>query len=177
MVPPIALYPKGKRQTDGTGYTRATIATCQQARLLLCFSHSILLFYSYRSSFFPIISLSYNNRRAGQDRPTRAAMATPNGTGGGGGGGGGQAGTAGTSSVTCFLPTLLFSSSHFYYLFCRELQQQMGRVQIWAGQDGTTQAATAMRTGRGAGGREEEVGKCRKAGYRGTWGHLRRRGR
>ena len=35
-------------------------------------------------------------------------------------------------------------------------------------------AATAMRTGRGAGGREEEVGEGRKTGWRGTWGQLRR---
>ena len=86
---------------------------------------STLLFYSHHSSSFPIVSFSveYDNRRAGRDGPTRAAIVTRDGTGG-------QAGTTGTSSVALFLPTLLFSSSYFYNLCCRELQQQTGRGRV-----------------------------------------------
>ena len=156
------LYPKGKQGADGTGYTQAAIAICQQVRFCV-FVLSTLLFYSYHSSSFPIISFSmkYNNRRAGRGRPTRAAMATPGRTGRD------RARQVRLlSSVTVFLPTLLFSSSHFYYLFCRELQQQTGRGQVGqdrTGQDGTT-LGQQCGTGRGPGGQEEEVGDGRNAG-------------
>ena len=43
--------------------------------------------------------------------------------------------------------------------------------------DGTGRDNTGRgRAGWGAGGREEEVGEGRKAGWRGTWGQMRRRG-
>ena len=68
----------------------------------------------------------YNNRRPGRS-----------GDGNAGRDAGGQAGTTGTSSsVTVFLSTLLFSSSHFYYLFCRKLQQQTGRGRVGSGRTG-----------------------------------------
>ena len=83
---------KGKRQTAGAGHTRAAIATwdgtegadrANEYVFFYVFVLSALLFYSYHSSSFPIISFSvkYNNKRAGRGRQTRAAMATPGGTG------------------------------------------------------------------------------------------------
>ena len=125
---------KGKRRRDGTGMYAGGDSNVgrhgggrrgQRVRLLLFFVLSTLLFYSHHSSSFPIVSFSveYDNRRAGRDGPTRAAIVTRDGTGG-------QAGTTGTSSVALFLPTLLFSSSYFYNLCCRELQQQTGRGRV-----------------------------------------------
>ena len=76
---------------------------------------------------------------------------------------GGEAGTTGTSSVTVFLPNLLFSSSHFYYLFYSELQQQMGRGRVEWDRTGRRGRRQQYGTGRGAGGWEEEVGEGRKA--------------
>ena len=68
-------------------------------------------------------------------------MATQDGTGE-------QAGTTCTSSVTVFLPTLLFSSSHFYHLFCRELYIATDEAgPSGMGQVATTRAATATRDG------------------------------
>ena len=87
-------------------------------------------------------------------------MSTQDGTGE-------QASTTGASSDTVFLPTLLFSSSHFYYLFCRKLQQQTRRGQVGRDRMGRRGDSNA---GRGAGGREEEVGEGRKAGWRGNMG-------
>ena len=111
--------------------------------LLVCSFYSLFRFYHF--SPFPIVSFSvkYNSRRAGLDGPMRAEMATP-----------GEWGEAGMSSVTDFLPTLLFSSSHVYYLFCRGLQQQTGRGRV--GWD-----SNAGQHGRQAGGRrrEEKVGR------------------
>ena len=70
---------KEKSRTDGTGYTWAVIATWDGTEgadgangyvIFYVFVLSDLLFYSYHSSSFPIISFSveYNNRRAGRDR-------------------------------------------------------------------------------------------------------------
>ena len=83
---------KGKHRTDGTGHTRAAIALWDGTEsadgangyvFFYIFVLSTLLFYSYRSSSLPSISFSVecNNRRAGRGRPTRAAMATPDGMG------------------------------------------------------------------------------------------------
>ena len=69
---------KEKRRTDGTGCTRAAIATWDGTEgkdgtnryvFVYVFVLSDILFYSYHSSF-PIIcfSVEYNNRRAGRDR-------------------------------------------------------------------------------------------------------------
>ena len=92
--------------------------TMQYLRRLLrfCPFGSPLLFLSF-FFFSDCLFFSGVQQQAGRTRP----MATQDGTGE-------QAGTTGTSSVTVFLPTLLFSSSHFYYLFCRKLQQQTQRL-------------------------------------------------
>ena len=104
---------KGKCRTDRTGHARAAIATWDNTEgtdgangyvFFYVSVFSILLFYSYHSSSFAIISFSveYNNRRAGQDRPIRAAMATPDGTGG-------HTGTSGTYIFCYSFLFLLFS--------------------------------------------------------------------
>ena len=124
---------KGKGRSDGTGHTRAAITTWDNTEgadggtSSFCFVLWTLLDYFYHFSSFPIISFSveYNNMRPGRGRPTRAAMATSNGTGRE------RARQVRLlSSVTVFLPTLLFSSSHFYYLFCRKLKQQTRRGRV-----------------------------------------------
>ena len=115
---------KEKYRMDGTGYTRAAIATwdgtegASGANRYICvyFLSFLLSSFFLSFSFFQIVSflVEYNSRRARRDRPTRAVMPTLDRTRE-------QAGLTGTSSVTDFLPTLLFSSSRFYYLFCRKL--------------------------------------------------------
>ena len=100
----------------------------QRVRLLLCVCSfdSPLLFLSFFFFSNDLFSAEYNNRRPGRS-----------GDGNAGRDAGGQAGTTGTSSsVTVFLSTLLFSSSHFYYLFCRKLQQQTGRGRVGSGRTG-----------------------------------------
>ena len=80
---------KGKGRSDGTGHTRAAITTWDNTEgadggtSSFCFVLWTLLDYFYHFSSFPIISFSveYNNMRPGRGRPTRAAMATSNGTG------------------------------------------------------------------------------------------------
>ena len=99
---------KGKRRTDGTPQTGPTGTSSSMYLSFWISSFILIILLLFRLSLF---SVEYNNRRAGRDRWQRR---TGRGTGE-------QAGTTGTSSVTVFLPTLLFSSSHFYYLFCRKL--------------------------------------------------------
>ena len=104
---------------------------------------STLLFYSYHSSSFPIISFSveYNNRRAGRDGPTRAAMTTRDRTGG-----------RQARQVRLLLLFFFLLSSFFFSLLSSLLSQTIetdGAGPSRTGQDGTTQAATAMRDGTG----------------------------
>ena len=70
--------------------------------------------------------------------------------------GGGQARQVSTSSVTVFLPNLLFSSSNFYYLFCPKLQKQMERGQV--GRDRTELRGRRQQCGRNGG----QAGKRRR---------------
>ena len=93
------------------------------------------------SSFYSSIVL---NPKDISDQLQKSAVKIP-------GDGGEQAGTTGTSSVTVFLPTLLFSSSSFYYLFCCKLQQQTGRGQV--GRDRTGRRQQCGRDEGQAGGR------------------------
>ena len=166
---------KEKRWTEGTGCTRVVIATWDDTEgadganryvffYFSCPFYFPLLFFSF--FFFRLFPFQWSITTGGQDR-----------TYGNAGRDRGQAGTTGTSSVTVFLPILLFSSSHFYYHFCRELPQQMGRDRV--GQYRTRQRERRQQygAGRGTDGREEEVGEGWKAGWWGTWGQLRRRGR
>ena len=163
----LCIFFSGVQQQAGRGGTRRDIRRrrlqCGAARggrwgrrmsSFIVFVLSTLLFSSHH--FFPSTSFSVDYTTGEQEGTDQRDRRWQRGTGRGGAG-------RHDRYVFCysFLPTLLFSSSHFYYLFCRKLQQQMRRRQV--GRDRTGQRGDSN-AGRGAGGRVEEVGEGRKAG-------------
>ena len=116
---------------------------------------STLLFYSYRSSSFPIISFSveYNNKRAEWDGLTRAIMATRDGTGRGRGGAGRH-----NRYVFCYVQFFFLLSSFllltFIISFAANYSNRQGGAE-WnsTGRDDAGGNSNAGRDGRQAGGR------------------------
>ena len=144
--------------------------------IVLFFSTSLSLFFFSNYLFFRGVQQQAGLGGAGRDGTDASGDSNARRDGGAG---------RPDGYVFCYffvlLSTLLFSSSHSSSFPILSFSVNYNNKRGGAGRGGTGRDRRGQRqqreTGRGAGGREEEVGEGRKAGWRGTWGQLRRRGR